>query len=100
MPRVMCKRSIHATLVVGLALTLVATACQSGALAAPPATRVFRMATAPLATLDPVLASQPDDRLVARQLFDGLVRYDATPAAGVPDVATSWETDAANTGCT
>jgi oligopeptide transport system substrate-binding protein len=88
---------MHATFVGGLALILVATACQSGALADPPATRVFRMATAPLVTLDPVLASQPDERLVARQLFDGLVRYDDTTAAVVPNVATSWKISPDNT---
>jgi oligopeptide transport system substrate-binding protein len=85
------------TLVAGLALVLLAGACQSGALAEPPATRVFRVGTAPLASLDPVLASQPQERLVARQLFDGLVRYDDTTAAVVPDVATSWKINAANT---
>ncbi|MCW3044470.1 MAG: hypothetical protein JWL57_2628 [Actinobacteria bacterium] len=85
------------TLVAGLALVLLAGACQSGALAEPPATRVFRVGTAPPASLDPVLASQPQERLVARQLFDGLVRYDDTTAAVVPDVATSWKINAANT---
>jgi ABC-type oligopeptide transport system substrate-binding subunit len=91
------RRSKRPTLIGGLALVLLATACQSGALAEPPATRVFRVATAPLASLDPVLASQPAERLVARQLFDGLVRYDDTTAAVVPDVATSWEIDGNNT---
>src|SRR2546425_11571436 len=93
-----CRRWKHPTLVGALALALLATACQSGALAeAPPETRVFRVGTAPLASLDPVLASQPQERLVARQLFDGLVRYDDTTAAVVPDVATSWAINASNT---
>src|SRR6266480_2913366 len=88
----------HPTLVGAVALALLAEACQSGALAEPPPeTRVFRVGTAPSASLDPVLASQPQDRLVARQLFDGLVRYDDTTAAVVPNVATSWEITANNT---
>ena len=88
----------HPTLVGALVLALLATACQSGALAEPPPeTRVFRVGTAPLASLDPVLASQPQERLVVRQLFDGLVRYDDTTAAVVPDVATSWSINASNT---
>ena len=82
---------------VGLALVLVAGACQSGALAGPPASRAFQMGTRPLATLDPARASQPDERLVASQLFDGLVRYDDTTAAVVPDVATSWTINAGHT---
>src|SRR5947207_13994422 len=88
----------HPTLVGALALALLATACQSGALAEPrPEARVFRVGIAPLASLDPVLASEPQERLMARQLFDGLVRYDDTTAAVVPDVATSWVIDASNT---
>src|SRR6266550_6316033 len=88
----------HPTLVGVLALALLATACQSGALAGPPPeARVFRVGIAPLASLDPVLASEPQERLMARQLFDGLVRYDDTTAAVVPDVATSWVIDASNT---
>ena len=87
-----CSRWKHPTLVGALVLALLASACQSGALAEPPSeTRVFRVGTAPLASLDPVLASQPQERLVARQLFDGLVRYDDTTAAVVPNVATSWD---------
>jgi oligopeptide transport system substrate-binding protein len=85
------------TLVGGLALVLVAAACQSGALAEPPAIPVFRVGTPAPASLDPILATQPQERLVARQLFDGLVRFDDTTAAVVPNVATSWEIDAANT---
>jgi oligopeptide transport system substrate-binding protein len=93
-----CRRWKHPTLVGALVLALLATACQSGALAEPPpATRAFRVGTAPLGTLDPVLASQPQERLVARQLFDGLVRYDDTTAAVVPNVATSWAINATNT---
>src|SRR5437870_5029181 len=93
-----CSRWKHPTLVGALVLALLASACQSGALAEPPSeTRVFRVGTAPLASLDPVLASQPQERLVARQLFDGLVRYDDTTAAVVPDVATSWAINASNT---
>src|SRR5437660_11588224 len=87
-------------MLVGALALLLATACQSGALAEPPATRVFRVGTAPLSSLDPVLASQPQDRLVVRQLFDGLVRYDDTTAAVVPDVATSWAINANNTAFT
>jgi oligopeptide transport system substrate-binding protein len=87
-------------LVGALALVLLATACQSGALAEPPAARVFRVGTTPLSSLDPVLASQPQERLAARELFDGLVRYDDTTAAVVPNVATSWEIDANNTAFT
>src|SRR6266851_3655544 len=88
----------HPTLVGALALALLATACQSGALAEPPpVTGVFRVGTAPLASLDPVLASRPQERLVARQLFDGLVRYDDTTAAVVPNVATSWKISPDNT---
>src|SRR5437764_12466634 len=88
----------HRTLVGAVALALLAGACQSGALAEPaPQTRVFRVGTAPVASLDPVLASQPQERLVARQLFDGLVRYDDTTAAVVPNVATSWGVNAGNT---
>jgi oligopeptide transport system substrate-binding protein len=93
-----CSRWKHPTLVGALALALLAAACQSGALAEPPPeTRVFRVGTAPVASLDPVLASQPQERLVARQLFDGLVRYDETTAAVVPNVATSWDINASNT---
>ncbi|TMK40008.1 MAG: hypothetical protein E6G66_17560, partial [Actinobacteria bacterium] len=93
-----CSRWKHPTLVGALVLALLASACQSGALAEPPSeTRVFRVGTAPLASLDPVLASQPQERLVARQLFDGLVRYDDTTAAVVPNVATSWDINASNT---
>src|SRR5260370_31033368 len=92
------SRLKHPTLVGALVLALLATACQSGALAEPPpATRVFRVGTAPLASLDPVMASQPPERLVAGQLFHGLVRYDDTTAAVVPDVATSWDINATNT---
>jgi len=100
MIRLVRRRSKRPAPIGGLALLLLATACQSGALAEPPATRVFRVGTAPLASLDPVLASQPQERLVARQLFDGLVRYDDTTAAVVPDVATSWEINASNTAFT
>src|SRR5260370_15283676 len=92
------SRLKHPTLVGALVLALLATACQGGALGdPPPATRVFRVGTAPLASLDPVMASQPPERLVAGQLFDGLVRYDDTTAAVVPDVATSWDINASNT---
>src|SRR5437879_10556601 len=88
----------HPTLVGALVLALLAAACRCGGLAEPPpATRVFRVGTAPLASLDPILASQPQERLVARQLFDGLVRYDDTTAAVVPNVATSWDINASNT---
>lgn len=93
-----CNRWKHETLVGALVLALLATACQSGALAEPPpATRVFRVGTAPVASLDPVMASEPQERLVVKQLFDGLVRYDDTTAAVVPDVATSWDINASNT---
>src|SRR5438270_9821320 len=93
-----CSRWKHPTLVGALVLALLAAACQSGALAEPPPeTRVFRVGTAPLASLDPILASQPQERLVARQLFDGLVRYDDTTAAVVPNVATSRVINASNT---
>jgi oligopeptide transport system substrate-binding protein len=93
-----CSGWKHSTLVGALVLALLATACQSGALAEPPpATRVFRIGTAPLASLDPVLASEPQERLVAKQLFDGLVRYDDTTAAVVPNVATSWDINPSNT---
>ena len=55
------------------------------------ASGVLRVATTGLDTLDPVLARQPGARLVATQLFEGLVRYDPTTAAVMPGVATSWE---------
>src|SRR5438874_12928525 len=95
-----CSRWKHPTLVRALVLALLATACQSGALAeAPPETRVFRVGTAPLASLDPVLASQPQERLVARQLFARLVRYHDTTAAAVPAAATPWATNTSLPGC-
>src|SRR5260370_10580237 len=93
-----CSRWKHPTLVGALVLALLAAACRGGAWAGPPPEpRVFRVGPAPLDSLDPVLASQPQERLVARQLFDGLVRYDDTTAAVVPNVATSWDINASNT---
>lgn len=73
------------------ALALVATGCaRSTSGATPVAPAVLRVATTAPASLDPVLASQPAERLVVAQLFDGLVRYDDTTAAVMPSVATSW----------
>ena len=82
-------------LLVVLALTLLATSCQSAA--SGRASPAFRVGTLLPASLDPALASQPQEGLVAKQLFDGLVRYDDTTAAVVPDVASSWEISDGNT---
>src|SRR5437016_5821170 len=92
-----CSRWKHPTLVGALVLALLAAACQSGARAEPPPeTRVFRVGTEPLASLDPILASQPQERLVARHLFCGLVLYDDSTSAVVPNVATSWDINTSN----
>ncbi|HEX9530517.1 MAG TPA: ABC transporter substrate-binding protein, partial [Acidimicrobiales bacterium] len=87
----------RAAAVIAAVLLLVAASCQGGALTGADAIPTFRVGTAQPASLDPVLASQPQETLVARQLFDGLVRYDDTTAAVAPDVATSWEIDATST---
>jgi oligopeptide transport system substrate-binding protein len=84
----------HAALL--LAVALAATSCSRAGAAAPPPEKAighgrFRVAIDQPASLDPVLASQPAERLIATQLFDGLVSYDATTAAVVPAVATSWD---------
>lgn len=80
------------------ALALLAAACSRAATGAGPAgLGVLRVATTEPAALDPVLASQPAERLVVTQLFDGLVRYDNTTAAIMPAVATSWTISRNNT---
>lgn len=77
-------------------LALLSTAC--GPFATKAATGgTFRVATTEPVSLDPVLASQPAAARVVRQLFDGLVRYDDTTAAVVPDMALSWEVSGDNT---
>lgn len=57
----------------------------------------FRVAIDQPTTLDPPLASSASESLLVKALFDGLVSYDPTTAAVMPDVATSWEVNAANT---
>ncbi len=74
----------RAAAVIAAVLLLVAASCQGGALTGADAIPTFRVGTAQPASLDPVLASQPQETLVARQLFDGLVRYDDTTAAVAP----------------
>lgn len=77
-------------------LALLSTSC--GSFASKAATGgTFRVATTEPVSLDPVLASQPAAARVVRQLFDGLVRYDDTTAAVIPDMALSWDVSAGNT---
>ena len=74
-----------------LALGILSTSCGLSLRAARGPRGTFRVATAQPASLDPLFASTPAAALVARQLFDGLVRYDDTTGAVVPDMALSWE---------
>lgn len=84
-----------------VAALLLGACATPGAAAGPAKTPIgrgrFRVAITEPASLDPVLASQPSERLIASQLFEGLVGYDATTAAVVPAVATSWDITDANT---
>ena len=79
-----------------VSLALVAAAC-SRAGAAAGGRGTFRVAIDQPATLDPPLASSASESLLVKALFDGLVSYNPTTAAVMPDVATSWEVNAANT---
>ena len=49
------------------------------------------------ATLDPMLIGDPGSTLVARQLYDGLTRWDARKRKVVPAVAQSWTVAAKGT---
>ncbi|MGH2717761.1 MAG: peptide ABC transporter substrate-binding protein [Actinomycetota bacterium] len=55
------------------------------------------MAIGQPATLDPVLASQPAERVIVSAIFDALVGYQATTANVVPGVALSWTITGHNT---
>jgi oligopeptide transport system substrate-binding protein len=81
-----------------LVLALLSAACsRAGGAAAQIGSGRFRVAIDRPASLDPALASQPQERLIASALFDGLVSYEATTAAVVPDAATSWQISAGDT---
>ncbi|HEU5002217.1 MAG TPA: ABC transporter substrate-binding protein [Actinomycetota bacterium] len=79
-----------------VSLALVAAAC-SRAGTASGGRGTFRMAIDQPATLDPPLASSGSESLLVKALFDGLVSYDPTTEAVMPDVATSWDVNPANT---
>lgn len=89
------RASRTAAVAAALALALLATACSSSEAAGDSGR--FRMAIGRPVTLDPVLASDPVDRFIDRQLFDGLVGYEATTANVVQGVAQSWTINQDNT---
>ena len=53
--------------------------------------QVLTVAIKDPATLDPMLIGDPGSTLVARQLYEGLTRWDAGEAKVVPAVAESWK---------
>lgn len=90
------RSSGAAALAAGLALALLACGCSRSKASSEGSGR-FRMAIDRPVTLDPVLASQPAEQLIVRQVFDALVGYEATTAAVMPGVAQSWTISGDNT---
>ncbi|HMC09447.1 MAG TPA: ABC transporter substrate-binding protein, partial [Actinomycetota bacterium] len=80
-----------------LALVMLSASCRAAVLTGAAPGGTFRVGTSEPASLDPALASRPEERLVVKQLFEGLVRYDDTTAAVVPGIAMSWDTSPDNT---
>jgi oligopeptide transport system substrate-binding protein len=56
-----------------------------------PGADVLRVAIPEPATLDPMLVQDPGSVLIARQLYEGLTRWDPESQSVVPGAAESWE---------
>lgn len=88
----MSKRRVLPVVASVVALVVLATACKSAktSAGAPVTGGTFTVESTEPGSLDPPLATGSEDARITHNLWDGLVRYDATTAKVIPGVATSW----------